>query len=177
MSYLFGIFRVFIYERLSVIDNNYDAKNVDQNLIKLLYQYFSTFIIHNDINKIMIVKNDIFSHNLKILQYHIKFLFPKFILGEEPPNDRINTVQLFRDRFILKCRIITSNLLKDISREQYYIVNSFMSSFLFMSLYSKDLDMPNTILHVEDSIFVKTFEKNIKSEFESFLKKLTIIDN
>ena len=177
MSYLFGMFRVFIYERLKILDNNYEQKYIDENLIKLLYQYFSTFIIHNDINKIMIVKNEIFSHNLKILQYHIRFLFPKFILGEDPPNDRINTVQLFRDRFILKCRIITSNLLKDICKEQYYIINSFMSSFLFRCLYNKDLDMPNTILHIEDSIFVKTFEKNIKNEFAKFLKNLTDIDN
>ena len=177
MSYLFGMFKVFIYERLKILDNNYDEKNIDNNLIKLLYQYFSTFIIHNDINKIMIVKNEIFSHNLKILQYHIRFLFPKFILGEDPPNDRIDSVQLFRDRFILKCRIITSNLLKDICKEQYFIINSFMSSFLFRCLYNKDLDMPNTILHIEDSIFVKTFEKNIKNEFAKFLKNLTDIDN
>ena len=171
------MFRVFIYERLIILDNNYDQKSIDEYLIKLLYQYFSTFMIHNDINKIMIVKNEIYSHNLKILEYHIRFLFPKFILGEDPPNDRINSVQLFRDRFILKCRIITSNLLKDVSKEYYFIINSFMSSFLFRCLYNKDLDMPNTILHLEDSIFVKTFEKNIKNEFKNFLEKLTNIDN
>jgi hypothetical protein len=141
-------------------------------LLKLLYEYFSVYIVHNKLNKLIIVKNNIYSHYIKIIQYHIRFLFPNFILGGELPNERIDSVVSFEDRFILKCRIIVSCLLKDLEPTKYYIATGYMSSFLNLGLYVKDLDKINVFLDDPNSFYVLNFESQIKKEFQECISRI-----
>ena len=172
MCNLFAMFRAFVHDRLSYINADFDKVKVDDQLLKLLYQYFSVFIVHNKLNKLMIVKNNIYSHYIKIIQYHIRFLFPNFVLGGELPNERIDTVVSFEDRFILKCRIIVSYLLKDLEPTKYYIATGYMSSFLNLGLYVYDLDKTNDFLNDSESLYVLNFEVQIKKELEDCISRI-----
>jgi len=172
MSYLFSMFRAFVHDRLSYLNVEFDKVKVDNQLLKLLYEYFSVYIVHNKLNKIMIVKNNIYSHYIKIIQYHIRFLFPNFVLGGELPNERINTVVSFEDRFILKCRIIVSYLLKNLEPTKYYIATGYMSSFLNLGLYVKDLDKINVFLDDPESFYVLNFESQIQKEFDECISRI-----
>ena len=172
MCNLFSTFRAFVHDRLSYLNVEFDRVKIDDQLLKLLYQYFSAYIVHNKLNKLMIVKNNIYSHYIKIIQYHIRFLFPNFVLGGELPNKRIDTVLSFEDRFILKCRIIVSCLLKDLEPTKYYIATGYMSSFLNLGLYVKDLDKTNPFLDDPASSYVLNFESQIQKEFEDCIYRI-----
>ena len=154
----------FILKLLFKNKKNISEINFKDVLIKLLYQYFSCYIIHNDLTSIMIVKNNIYEHYIELIQCHLQFLFPNFELGVDCDYSRLNTVNESHNRYMLKYRIMNSSLLKSLDENQYYIMAGFMSRLLNSYFYC-----PNT---GKIAIYINDRDIKLHAYFEDFIKKV-----
>ena len=78
MTWLLNVFDKYIIEKLY---KNSKEKNTPELLIflnKLLFQYFATYIVHNEINAILVVPKNIYNHYLRVIGFHLKYLLNYF---------------------------------------------------------------------------------------------------
>ena len=75
---LLNTFNKYIIEKLYKNSKEMNTPQLIMFLNKLLFQYFAAYIVHNEINAILIVPKNIFNHYLQIIGFHLKYLFPNF---------------------------------------------------------------------------------------------------
>lgn len=164
ISFVFNIFRNYILKKLRKNNETINIINLDNHLLKLLYQYFSVFIIHNELKSFMIIKNELFDNYTKIIQYHLQFLFPNFELGKEKNIKFYSKEISISDLFILRCRIFVSYLLKNVHKEKYCILCGYMSGLLNKILYTKN--GKNPALEKPKKKLLLSYQDELKLEFD-----------
>jgi len=172
MEYMYNLFNIYLLKLLHKNKKNIMEFNFKDVLIKLLYQYFSCYIIHNELTAIMIVKNSIYEHYIELIQCHLQFLFPDFKLGIDCDYTRLKTVKESYNRYMLKYRIMNSSLLKTLDENQYYIMAGFMSKLLNSYFYCPDTGKIANYIKDEDIKLHAYFEDFIKKEFLNGLNNL-----
>jgi hypothetical protein len=172
MDYMYNIFSNYIlkllFKKYKTIPNN-DYKDM---LIKLLYQYFSCFIVHTELTALMIVKNTTYDNLIELIQYHLQFLFPSFRLGFDTDYSRLNTISNTQNRYMLKYRILTSSLLKTLNINKYYTMAGFMSKLLSNYFYSHETGNIINYINDKDVRLNYFFEDYLKKEFFKASKSL-----
>ena len=176
MSYAFDMFKHYILTILFKINDEKEIYNKEYNfekvLIKILYQYFSPFIIHGELKTILLIKNNMYDNYIYIIQCHLQYLFPNFKLGEKPNYERLNTISLKSNQFILKFRLLVSHLLESLSDDMYYIASGYMSGFLKRFLYMDQIGCVYPQLEKNTPVMHSTFEKNVRDEFNEIINSL-----
>jgi hypothetical protein len=167
MEYMYNIFEDYVLKLLfkykkNVLEINLGFKD---SLIKLLYQYFSCYIVHTDLTAIILVKNTIYDHCIELIQYHLQFLYPTFELGIDFNYDRLKTVKESYNRYMLKYRILTSSLLRTLDDDNYYIMAGFMSKLLNSYFYCPNTGKIVNYINDEDVKLHLNFEDYVKKEF------------
>jgi len=177
MGYMYNIFNNYILKLL--FKNKQNVINIDFKdvLIKLLYQYFSCYIVHNDLTEIMIVRNNIYEHYIELIQCHLQFLYPKFEFDINCDYTKLNTIKEQYNRFMLKYRIMSSLLLKELDENKYYIIAGFMSKLLNSYYYCPNTGKIVNYINDDDLNLHKYFEDLIKKEFLNAFKNLDNLDN
>ena len=177
MGYMYNLFNNYILKLL--FKNKQNVINIDFKdvLIKLLYQYFSCYIVHNDLTEIMIVRNNIYEHYIELIQCHLQFLYPKFEFDINCDYTKLNTIKEQYNRFMLKYRIMSSLLLKGLDENKYYIIAGFMSKLLNSYYYCPNTGKIVNYINDDDLNLHKYFEDLIKKEFLNAFKNLDNLDN
>ena len=177
MTWLLNVFDKYIIEKLY---KNSKEKNTPELLIflnKLLFQYFATYIVHNEINAILVVPKNIYNHYLRIIGFHLKYLFPHFHYKSALNLQKINLIETekpFVDKFILKSRLMVSKLLETLPDDKYYVATGYMSKFLNTYFYDKNKDMLNSFMLHENPNRDTYFENQISIQFH---KVVNMLDN
>ena len=177
MTWLLNVFDKYIIEKLY---KNSKEKNTPELLIflnKLLFQYFATYIVHNEINAILVVPKNIYNHYLRVIGFHLKYLFPHFHYKSALNLQKINLIETekpFVDKFILKSRLMVSKLLETLPDDKYYVATGYMSKFLNTYFYDKNKDMLNSFMLHENPNRDTYFENQIHIQFH---KVVNMLDN
>ena len=177
MTWLLNVFDKYIIEKLY---KNSKEKNTPELLIflnKLLFQYFATYIVHNEINAILVVPKNIYNHYLRVIGFHLKYLFPHFHYKSALNLQKINLIETekpFVDKFILKSRLMVSKLLETLPDDKYYVATGYMSKFLNTYFYDKNKDMLNSFMLHENPNRDTYFENQISIQFH---KVVNMLDN
>ena len=175
MTWLLNTFNKYIIEKLY---KNSKEKNTPQLIMflnKLLFQYFATYIVHNEINAILIVPKNIFNHYLQIIGFHLKYLFPNFHYKAALNLQKINMIEIeksFVYKFILKSRLMVSKLLETLPDDTYYVATGYMSKFLDTYFYDKNKDMLNSFMLNENLDRNTYFENQIHIQFHKIVNML-----
>ena len=167
MEYMYNIFEDYVLKLLFKYNKNILEINLGfkDSLIKLLYQYFSCYIVHTDLTAIILVKNTIYDHCIELIQCHLQFLYPIFELGNDCNYDRLKTVKDSSNRYMLKYRILTSSLLRTLDEDNYYIMAGFMSKLLNSYFYFPNTGKIVNYINDEDIKLHLYFEDFVKKEF------------
>ena len=179
MEYMYNIFEDYVLKLLFKYNKNILEINLGfkDSLIKLLYQYFSCYIVHTDLTAIILVKNTIYDHCIELIQCHLQFLYPTFELGIDCNYDRIKTVKESYNRYMLKYRILTSSLLRTLDEDNYYIMAGFMSKLLNSYFYCPHTGKIVNYINDENVKLHLYFEDYVKKEFLKAINNLKRINN
>jgi len=167
MEYMYNIFEDYVLKLLFKYNKNILEINLGfkDSLIKLLYQYFSCYIVHSELTAIILVKNSIYDHCLELIRCHLQFLYPTFELGVDCNYDRLKSINESYNRYMLKYRIMVSSLLKKLDEDSYYIMAGFMSKLLNSYFYCPNTGKIVNYINDEDVKLHLYFEDFVKKEF------------
>ena len=174
MSWLLNTLDKYIIYHLFQGDKIKNTIELINFLNRLLFQYFSPYIVHNNINAILIVPKYIFSNYVHIITLHIHYLFPDFNLKKNIDENILNYIKTENskiDKFILKSRIMVSNLLVTLDESKYYIATGYISKFVNDYFYNKNNDSLNKYILEEKNLEIY-FEKQLHIQFEKVVKLL-----
>ena len=149
MEYIFGLLKTYVYGHL-----NYNNKHIINDkklriyLGKLIFQYISIFNVSDQHYLISIMKNNNFEHYLKILKFHIHCHYPNFDESTTIDTDKLDFVKSDIDRYILKVRLLTSNVLSrvDVITTRYGIIKDVFCKYIDNKFYDHNNDELNSEL-------------------------------
>jgi hypothetical protein len=175
MTWLLNTFNKYIIEKLYKNSTEKNTPHLIKFLNRLLFQYFATYIVHNEINAIFVVPKNIFNRYVRIIVFHLKYLFPTFHYKAALNLQKINmneTEKPFIDKFIVKSRLMVSKLLETLPDEKYYVATGYMSKFLDTYFYNKNKDLLNSFMLNENPNRDSYFENQIHIHFKKVVNML-----
>jgi hypothetical protein len=175
MTWLLNTFNKYIIEKLYKNSTEKNTPQLIKFLNRLLFQYFATYIVHNEINAILVVPKNIFNHYVRIIVFHLKYLFPNFHYKAALNLQKINMIETekpFIDKFIVKSRLMVSKLLETLPDEKYYVATGYMSKFLDTYFYNKNKDLLNSFMLNENPNRDSYFENQIHIHFKKVVNML-----